>query len=103
MSQSSSPVDPPRRTASCRSRVAAAWAVAILAVTGAGAEQPIATAVATVGFTVSDADRAEAFFRDVLTFRTTSDREVTGRPFELLHAVFGARARILEMALGDET
>src|SRR4051794_300434 len=103
MRHTSSGIAPPSRTCFYRFTVAAACAVAIVTLASAGAEQPIAAAVATVGFTVSDADRAEAFFRDVLTFHTTSDREVTGRPFELLQAVFGARARIVSMALGDET
>jgi catechol 2,3-dioxygenase-like lactoylglutathione lyase family enzyme len=91
--------------AGARVRLATLCAAALFAVSGLDvrAGQPLATAVATVGFTVSDADRAEAFFRDVLTFRTTSHREVTGRPFELLHGVFGARARIIRMALGEET
>jgi len=86
-------------------RLAAAIAAGLLAATGWSlrADGPLASSVATVGFTVSDADRAQAFFRDVLTFRTVSDQEVWGRPFELLHGVFGARARIISMALGDES
>jgi catechol 2,3-dioxygenase-like lactoylglutathione lyase family enzyme len=89
------------------SLAAMAWAV-VAGVSATGgltlrADQPLATAVATVGFTVSDVDRAQAFFRDVLTFRTTEEREVTGRPFELLAGVFGARARVVSMSLGDET
>ena len=96
---------PRTHRARARVRLATLCAAALFARAGleVRAGQPLATAVATVGFTVSDADRAEAFFRDVLTFRTASDREVTGRPFELLHGVFGARARIISMALGDET
>ena len=87
-------------------RVAAAvLAATLIAVAGLHlrAAGPIVEAVATVGFTVSDADRAQGFFREVLTFRTVSDQEVWGRPFELLHGVFGARVRIISMALGDET
>jgi catechol 2,3-dioxygenase-like lactoylglutathione lyase family enzyme len=66
------------------------------------AEGPIAASVGTVGFTVSDVDRAEAFFRDVLAFSTVSAREISGRPFELLEGVFGLRARVVTMRLGGE-
>jgi catechol 2,3-dioxygenase-like lactoylglutathione lyase family enzyme len=87
-----------------RVATAAVTAVMLIAVPGlhVRAAGPISAAVATVGFTVSDADRAQAFFREVLTFRTVSDQEVWGRPFELLHGIFGARARIISMALGEE-
>jgi catechol 2,3-dioxygenase-like lactoylglutathione lyase family enzyme len=64
---------------------------------------PLVSAVTTVGFTVSDVDRAAAFFHDVLTFETTSDREIAGRPYELLAGVFGLRARVVTMRLGDES
>ncbi len=66
------------------------------------AEAPAASRIATVGFTVSDLDRAVAFFRDVLTFEPVGEREVAGRPFELLAGVFGLRARVATLALGDE-
>jgi catechol 2,3-dioxygenase-like lactoylglutathione lyase family enzyme len=67
------------------------------------AAETLAPAVLTVGFTVSDVDRAQAFFRDVLTFERVSERELTGRPFELLQGVFGLRARVVSMRLGGET
>jgi catechol 2,3-dioxygenase-like lactoylglutathione lyase family enzyme len=60
------------------------------------------TRVATVGFTVSDMDRSLDFYTRVLSFVKRSDAEVDGRAFELLSGVFGARARIVRLALGDE-
>jgi catechol 2,3-dioxygenase-like lactoylglutathione lyase family enzyme len=60
------------------------------------------TRVATVGFTVSDMERALEFYTRVLPFVKSSDVEVAGRPYELLSGLFGARARIVRLALGDE-
>jgi catechol 2,3-dioxygenase-like lactoylglutathione lyase family enzyme len=67
------------------------------------AQTPLVTRVATVGFTVSDLDRTIAFFHDVLGFETLGEHEVAGRPFELLQGVFGLRARVATLSLGDET
>lgn len=58
--------------------------------------------VDSVGFTVSDMERALAFYTRVLPFVVTSDVEVAGRDFELLSGVFGARARIVRLQLGEE-
>jgi catechol 2,3-dioxygenase-like lactoylglutathione lyase family enzyme len=60
-------------------------------------------AVATVGMTVSDMDRAVAFYSSVLGFETVSDVEVAGAEFERLQGVFAARARVVRMRLGAET
>jgi catechol 2,3-dioxygenase-like lactoylglutathione lyase family enzyme len=60
------------------------------------------TAVDSVGMTVSDIDRAVEFYTSVLPFERTSDVEVSGREFELLSGVFGARVRIARLQLGDE-
>jgi len=76
-----------------------------------GAVQPAATpattravsAVDSVGITVSDIDRAVAFFTSVLSFEQTSDVEVSGREYELLTGVFGARLRVVRLRLGDES
>jgi catechol 2,3-dioxygenase-like lactoylglutathione lyase family enzyme len=76
---------------------------ALTAVAPRAAAPALVTGVATVGFTVSDVDRAERFFHDVLSFETTSEREVSGRPYELLQGVFGLRARVVTMKLGEET
>ena len=64
--------------------------------------KPIARAVEAVGFTVSDMDRATEFYSTVLTFEKVSDVEVAGESFEHLEGVFGARARVVRMRLGDE-
>ena len=64
--------------------------------------QPIARAVEAVGFTVSDMDRAIAFYSGVLTFEKVSDVEIAGAAYEHLEGVFGARARVVRMRLGDE-
>jgi catechol 2,3-dioxygenase-like lactoylglutathione lyase family enzyme len=61
------------------------------------------TAVDTVGFTVTDMDRAVAFYTGVLPFTKVSDQEVSGRPYELLTGLFGARSRIVKLRLGSET
>ncbi len=56
----------------------------------------------SAGFTVANMDRSIAFYTGVLPFTKVSDDEAMGRPFELLTGVFGARARIVRLALGDE-
>ena len=62
---------------------------------------PVA-AVDAVGFTVSDMDRALAFYTGVLPFSQVSAVEVSGRPYELLTGLFGARSRIVRLRLGSE-
>jgi catechol 2,3-dioxygenase-like lactoylglutathione lyase family enzyme len=60
-------------------------------------------AVATVGTTVADLARSTRFFVDVLGFALeAAPVELSGRPFELLHGLFGARARIATLRLGRE-
>ena len=69
--------------------VAIAQAPATLAArTTALARDPmsIAQTVEAVGFTVSDMDRAVAFYSSVLTFEKLSDVEITGDAFERLEA-----------------
>src|SRR6266853_1181698 len=58
-------------------------------------------AVDGVGVTVSDMDRAVAFY-SALTFQKVSDTEVLGEEFEHLEGVFGVRMRIVRMQLGNE-
>src|SRR4051812_1294325 len=60
-------------------------------------------AVDTIGMTVADMDRAVAFYTSVLTFEKVSDVEVSGREYELLTGVFGARLRIVRLRLGSES
>ena len=58
--------------------------------------------IAAVGFTVSDMDRSMAFYREVLTFEPVSDLEVDGPEYDQLWGVFGVRARIVRMRLGEQ-
>ena len=60
------------------------------------------TAVDVVGLNVSDMDRALAFYTSVLPFVKVSDHEISGRPYELLTGVFGARSRVVTLRLGSE-
>ncbi len=78
---------------------AALLAAVLLAALPALASGP---AVAAVGLTVADADRAVAFYTGVLAFERVSDVEVAGPEFERLSGVFGARARVVTLRLGDE-
>jgi catechol 2,3-dioxygenase-like lactoylglutathione lyase family enzyme len=65
-------------------------------------EPATVSAVDSVGMTVSDMDRAVEFYTSVLMFTRVSDEEVSGRDYELLTGVFGARMRVVRLALGDE-
>ena len=60
------------------------------------------TSVDAVGITVSDMDRALAFYTGELSFTKLSTREVSGRPYELLSGLFGARSRVVRLRLGSE-
>jgi catechol 2,3-dioxygenase-like lactoylglutathione lyase family enzyme len=67
------------------------------------AAAPVAVvSVDAVAMTVSDMDRAVAFYSSVLTFEKVSDVEVEGDAFERLVGVFGVRARVVRMRLGGE-
>ena len=59
-------------------------------------------AVMSVGFTVSDLDREVALFTEVLEFEKLSEIEVHGDAYEHLTGVFGARARVARLRLGEE-
>lgn len=58
--------------------------------------------VESVGFTVSDMDKAIDFYTRVLPFEKISDTETWGEDFEHLSGVFGARVRVARFRLGDE-
>jgi len=66
------------------------------------AGQPLIDEVVTVGMTVSDLDRAVAFYTDVLTFEKLPEVELSGETLERLQGVFGARARVARLRLGEE-
>ena len=59
-------------------------------------------AVDSVGIPVSDLDRAESFYTQVLGFSKVSEREVAGDAYEHLFGVFGLRLRVERLRLGDE-
>ena len=88
----------------CRLSVFFASFLVVLAPYASAASAPIqVSAVATVGMTVSDMDRAVQFYTSALAFQQVSDVEVAGREWELLEGVFGARMRIVRLTLGDES
>ncbi len=60
------------------------------------------TAVQSVGFTVSDMNRAVDFYTQVLDFRKVSEVEVYGREYDALQGVFGVRMRVVGLQLGQE-
>src|SRR5215470_6332541 len=61
--------------------------------------QSIGPILATVG----DMDRSIDFYSKILTFEKISDHEVDGEEVEHLFGVFGARVRLVDMKLGDES
>lgn len=69
----------------------------------AKAEPPAVSEVAAVGMTVSDMDRSVAFYSDVLTFTKVDEAEVDGEAYDRLWGVFGVRARVVRMRLGEQT
>jgi catechol 2,3-dioxygenase-like lactoylglutathione lyase family enzyme len=78
---------------------------ALLPPPGASAEAaaPAAVrAVGAIGLTVSDLDRAAAFYSGVLGFERVFEREVAGEEYERLQGVFPLRMRVLRMRLGEE-
>lgn len=92
-----------------RARPQGARAVAVVSV---ATPPPVAPAhvlradvrgVAAVGMSVSDMDRAVAFYTGVLAFEKASDVEVAGEGVEHLEGVFAARARVVRLTLGGES
>ena len=66
------------------------------------AERPLVDVVAGAGMTVSDLDRSVHFYTEVLSFEKLDEVETAGAELERLEGVFGARARIARLRLGDE-
>lgn len=85
-------------------RFPAALLLLVLALPAAGqATRPVVSAVVRIGVTVEDMDRSIDFYTKVLDFRKLSDDEVAGAKYEQLFGVFGMRARIVQLRLGEET
>jgi len=59
--------------------------------------------VESVGMTVSDLNRALAFYTGVLPFVKLSETELEGSELETLEGVFGAHVRVARLRLGHET
>jgi catechol 2,3-dioxygenase-like lactoylglutathione lyase family enzyme len=98
-----------RRSPSTRTGLALAASVCLLLVTAlrpeARDQSPPAARVSSVdsvGMTVSNMDRAVAFYTGVLPFTREYDFETAGRAWEQLHGVFGARVRVVGLRLGQE-
>ena len=62
----------------------------------------VVMAVESIGMTVSDMDRSVAFYSDVLAFKPISDVEVAGPEYDQLWGIFGVRARVVKMQLGEQ-
>ena len=69
---------------------------------GAAGAPQLATAVDSIGMTVSDLDRSVEFYTKVLTFEKVSEFEAAGDEYEHLQGVFGLRLRRARLRLGDE-
>jgi catechol 2,3-dioxygenase-like lactoylglutathione lyase family enzyme len=75
--------------------------LAVASATGVLAAEGIA-AVDSVGIPVTDLERAEAFYTQVLGFTEVGEREVSGDAYEHLYGVFGLRLQLVRLRLGDE-
>lgn len=92
------------KTSSLRARWTAVVGLVAVVSAALAADSAISPAseVATVGFTVTNMDRALAFYTQVLPFEKVSESEASGPAYERLMGVFGARARVAQLRLGDE-
>jgi catechol 2,3-dioxygenase-like lactoylglutathione lyase family enzyme len=84
--------------------VVAALCAALTSSSARGTDTPLRiTRVDTIGFTVADMDRAVAFYTGTLGFEKVDESEQSGRQYELLTGVFGARSRVVQLRLGEES
>ena len=75
--------------------------LALIGLAGVARAAPVSR-VDSVGITVGDMDRALAFYTGVLPFEVLFEVEVQGDAYERLFGVFGMRARIVRLSLGEE-
>ncbi len=68
----------------------------------AGERGAVVAAVESIGMTVRDMDRSIAFYSDVLAFKPISDVEVDGPEYDQLWGIFGVRARVVRLQLGEQ-
>ncbi|NJN64716.1 MAG: glyoxalase [Acidobacteria bacterium] len=59
-------------------------------------------AVGPIAITVGDADAVIPFYRDVLDFQVEGETEIAGDAAENVLGVFGTRARVVHLRLGNE-
>lgn len=85
------------RTARGASALPVIWLIACPAF-AAGSRR----SVSAVGMTVSDIDRAVAFYTQVLPFEKVAEVEVAGPDYEHLEGIFGLRMRVVSLRLGAE-
>jgi catechol 2,3-dioxygenase-like lactoylglutathione lyase family enzyme len=64
---------------------------------------PVVRAVAAIGLTVSDLERAVRFYTAVLGFERVGEAEVWGDEADRLQGLFGLRMRVARLRLGEET
>src|SRR5215207_389705 len=76
--------------------------LALLAFFSSVANGQTVSKVESVGFTVSDMDKAIDFYTRILPFEKISETEIFGTEFEHLSGVFGARVRVVKLKLGSE-
>jgi len=60
-------------------------------------------ALETVAIPVSDLDRSVAFYTGILDFTEDATAELSGAEYEKAFGVFGVRARVARLKLGDES
>jgi catechol 2,3-dioxygenase-like lactoylglutathione lyase family enzyme len=77
--------------------------ITLLIALGSGWARPQIQGLDSVGLTVSDLDRSVDFYTKILTFEKVSEREVHGTNYEHLVGIFGVRARVARLQLGDES
>lgn len=79
------------------------WLLSLLLFLAPVHASPPVRAVDAIGITVSDMERALAFYTGVLTFEPIGDTELAGDAVEQLSGVFGTRMRVARLRLGEET
>ena len=78
--------------------------IALLLCTATGVPAQITpVSVGPIVLVVSDLDRAETFYTQVLSFRTAAKREAHEYSFDRLTGVFGTNVRVATLELGSES
>ncbi|WP_306536644.1 VOC family protein [Geobacter sp.] len=85
-----------------RMRIAATALVLALLATLPAFAAPKVVGVGAIGMTVADMEKSVAFYTETLGFRKLSDTEFHDPRFDRLTGVFGARVRVVRLALGTE-